>query len=137
MGLLEGDFGVMIARDQFEQSQTEFEYRSLQSVTMHELGHALSIGWADDAPIPYIGSLSGDQAYEVYSGNDNSDITGGVDETPESGVVNGPPASDDWSIMARGPADDAGGVTAETPRLIFSIEELSTVDTESVPSVSD
>ncbi|ERJ06255.1 hypothetical protein HLRTI_001734 [Halorhabdus tiamatea SARL4B] len=35
---------------------------------MLELSHTLSIGWADDAPIPTIGGLVGEHAYEVYRG---------------------------------------------------------------------
>jgi hypothetical protein len=131
VALVEGDFGVMVARDNFHTDQ----YQDLQSVTMHELGHALSIGWADDAPIPIASVISGEQAYEVYSGSDNSNLAGGVDETPENVAINGPPIAD-WSVMARGTGEDAG-IGTETPRLVFSIEEVSTVDLNHIPSKND
>jgi len=104
---------------------------------MHEIGHALSIGWADDAPLPGIGSVHGEHAYEVYSGNDGSSIAGGVDETPEYLAVDGPVARDHQSIMARGYAVNPRGAETETPRLVFSIQELSTVDLNQIPSRSE
>lgn len=133
VALIEGDFGVMVARDQFETD----EYQELQSVTMHELGHALSIGWADDAPVPGIGEFRAEHAYEVYSGNDDPSLTGGVDETPEYLAIDGSVPRDHDTIMARGYARNARGVSTETPRLVFSIEELSTVDLNHVPSRSE
>ena len=72
----------------------------------------------------------------MYSGNDDDAITGGVDETPEYVAINGPEI-DGWSVMGRGTGEDAGEIGTETPRLVFSIEELSTVDVDHVPSKND
>jgi len=105
-------------------------------VTLPDIGHALSIGWANDAPIPYVSSISGEQAYEVYSGSDESTLAGGVDETPEYLSIYTPTGEDHHSIMARGEGENVGGASTETPRLVFSIEELSTVDVDHVPSGS-
>ncbi|ERJ06257.1 hypothetical protein HLRTI_001736 [Halorhabdus tiamatea SARL4B] len=107
---------------------------------MHELGHAVSIGWADDAPIPTIGGLVGEHAYEVYSGNlGHPEWAGGIDPTPENVSLPNPtptPTYPWWSVMKRGEAFDSGriGHPDQFPLLHFSIEELSTVDFEEIPS---
>jgi len=141
VSLVEGDFGVMIARDTFApidgRGPSGGTYQGLQSVGMHELGHALSIGWADDRPIPILGSGVGEQAFEVYSGNTNPTITGGIDATPERVIVNPPTTDRGWSVMSRGTADQLPTTGTISPRLGFSIEEVSTVDFEEIPSISD
>lgn len=122
---IESDFGVMIARDKYSPD----EYQRLQSVTMHELGHALSVGWADDTAIPTIGSLIGEKAFEVYSGNSLARLAGGEDRTPETVSF-----TQEWSIMMAGTADDFGESEPKTPILVFSIEEAGTMDFEHIPS---
>ncbi|WP_242401899.1 hypothetical protein [Halorhabdus tiamatea] len=136
----ETGFGIMIARDDFSKN----DFHGLQSVGMHELGHAFSIGWADDAPIPTIGGLVGEHAYEVYSGNIGMpNRAGGIDPTPENvSLPNSSVASPTypwWSLMKFGPAFDTTGVRhpGEIPVLHFSLEELSTVDFEAIPSKED
>ncbi|WP_254766184.1 hypothetical protein [Salinilacihabitans rarus] len=113
----------MIAADRFSSS----DVHGLQSVTMHEAGHVLGVGWADDTAIEVAGIGVVPKGMEVYSG----DINGNnfePDETPE--YANGP--NPRWSIMRAGTANDLG--TGPTPRLAFSLEELSTIDFEDVPS---
>ena len=131
---VESDFGAMVARDQFSTNQ----YQQLQSVGMHELGHTLSVGWTDDAPIPYLGAVLGERAFEVYSGNlDRQGLTGGLDPTPEYVSSIGGTESPRWSVMLAGTAPDSRIFTpteSEAPVLLFSIEELSEADTEDVPS---
>lgn len=111
----------MVARDRFGSS----DFQGVQSVTMHELGHALGAGWADDTAIPWFG-FACPKCFEMYSG----DIEGRVfepDETPER--VNG---DIEWSIMRAGDANDYASDLP--PRLAYSIEELSTMDFEEIPS---
>jgi len=134
---IEDDFGIMIARDEFRPG----DFQRLQSVGMHELGHALSIGWRDDAPIPGLGAIVGQNAYEVYSGNTDPDLTGGVDETPERiNIRTSPNPIQEWSVMRSGTARDIRSFTPYSPNaptLLFGIEEMSTVDFEDIPSRSD
>jgi hypothetical protein len=133
--LAEGnDFGIMIARDRFAKDQ----FQGLQSVGMHELGHALSIGWRDDAPLPHDQAEQvASKAYEVYSGNRNEpNLTGGLDPTPE-GILTNHNQFHEWSIMREGTAKNSSQFTATSadfPVLLFSIEELSTADFKHIPS---
>jgi len=134
---IEDDFGIMIARDEFRPG----DFQRLQSVGMHELGHALSIGWRDDAPIPRLGAIVGQNAYEVYSGNMDPNLTGGVDESPERINVGSQQNNiQQWSVMRSGPARDiqsigtSSSVRPTTPILSVSIEEASTIDFEDIPS---
>lgn len=118
---IENDSGVMVTWDGFGAS----DFQGLQSVTMHELGHALGAGWADDMPIPWIG-FACSKCFEVYSGDVDGDFFE-PDETPEE--LNG---DVQWSIMwARTANSYASG---KIPSLTYSIEELSTVDFEDIPS---
>jgi len=86
---------------------------------MHEIGHSLNLGEADDGPPQ--GDLFNN--YEVYSGNDGqAGLT--EDNTPEN-LRRG--SSEEWSIMAQ---------TTQTLTIrpmngryfVFSLEELSTVE---------
>jgi len=81
-------------------------------VEMHELGHSLSIGEADDSgyPLP-IG--------EVYSGSGSDDTVEEINRI----------ASDRWSIMRAGWDSRAVQYSSfrETTYFVFSIEELSTI----------
>jgi len=134
---IEDDFGIMIARDEFRPG----DFQRLQSVGMHELGHALSIGWRDDAPIPRLGAIVGQNAYEVYSGNrNNPSLAGGLDSTPENLRVSGTRQTTRWSVMRAGTAPRQSryiNINPKAPILPFSVEELSTVDFEDIPSKSD
>ena len=118
----------MVAADRYGANDTE----GLQSLTMHETGHALGVGWADNTPItsPGLDELI-PKGFEVYSGD--VDVEGDAfepDETPERAV--GP--SPEWSIMMPGTADNLAATASPQPRLAYSIEELSTIDFEDVPS---
>jgi hypothetical protein len=99
------------------------------AVTMHELGHALGIGWADDTAPPWIGAVTAEQGMEVYSGDINGDHFD-EDTTPEY-----LPIGPRWSIMRAGPAYNWG--SSSDLRLAYSLEELSTSDFEEIPSVED
>jgi len=107
-------------------------FSEAKKLLMHELGHALSIGWLDDKGDGHIA--------ECYSGSDCVKgsiagvklVGGGEDETPEY-VTSLTPTRADWSIMTDG--YDAEMLSHE--RLLYSIEELLTVDTEEVPSRDD
>lgn len=124
------DFGNTILVDAYESPNNE----KLQSVTMHEIGHVLGAGWADDTPIPVFGFVV-ENGYEVYSGDVDGDIFE-PDETPERVNINGR-SEYEWSIMTRGTAIDFGDSSSNTPMLTYSIEELSTIDFEKIPSRDD
>lgn len=129
------DFGVMIGTDEMSTDE-------LQSVTLHEIGHALGAGWADDdmlkleyhsgsldvsfAPVPY--------GLEAYSGDvDGSRI--GVDGTPEYvHPSSGGKVRVTWSIMKWGIAINVSRSGMNIPLYPFSIEELSTIDIKHIPS---
>jgi hypothetical protein len=125
--LIEDEFGIMVAADRYEASDTE----GLQSVTMHETGHALGVGWADDTAIsiPLVGDGLIPKGFEVYSGDIDGDAFE-PDETPERAVGRNPK----WSIMMSGTANNLAATASPQPRLAYSIEELSTIDFEDVPS---
>jgi len=147
----ETGFGVFIGTEEY----SEGDYDGLQSTAMHELGHALSIGWADDAPIPIdippeaerflesqgvpagvIDDSIGQKAYEVYSGSDSPSLAGGVDDTPEKVRINGRALSD-WSIMSAGTSpriENSLSDQSDIPVYGFSAQELRTVDADFVPS---
>jgi len=104
---------------------------------MHELSHALSIGWNDDKDAAGFEAVG-----ECYSGQDcvgPFDVgpfrfVGGNDQTPENVVLPSDTTSSQvWSIMARTnePAPLNGN------RFAFSIEELSTVDFEDIPATDE
>ena len=106
--------------DRFESSPYGTKIAYVAALTqMHEAGHAMNIGRADDRF-----NLGNHNTYkrngEVYSGELISD-DGIKDRTPEE--VRG---LDDWSIMAGGFAN-ADTSPMEGHYFAFSIEELSTV----------
>jgi len=119
------DFGVMMGNDSIP------TYKGLMSVLMHEMGHALSIGWLDDDPIPVLNYPQ--HGLEAYSGDSENPIIG-LDETPEQVRRGDPPL---WSIMRFGVAEDYASTQAETPRFAYSIEEAATTDFKDVPSEED
>jgi hypothetical protein len=87
------------------------------------------VGWADDTPITFPGLDEFiPKGFEVYSGDVEGDAFE-PDETPEQ--VRG---EIEWSIMVSGDADDFSVIGGPQPRLAYSIEELSTIDFEDVPS---
>ncbi|WP_415380444.1 hypothetical protein [Halosimplex sp. TS25] len=89
------------------------------AVLMEEVGHTLGTGYADDK----VGAIA-----ECYSGGDcyGIGIGGGTDQTPER-VRFGQTTSDEWSVMATGPRSIDGFYA-------FSIEEISTIDTDDIPT---
>lgn len=129
------EIGNSILRDEFSSKNVV----GLQSATMHEVGHVLGIGWADDAPlpIPVAGNVV-NRGLEVSSGNGDPDRTGGVDLTNETIRINSIPQQQ-WSIMSTISRDTRKFASANSsfPIVVFSIEELSTVDFEEIPSVSE
>lgn len=72
-----------------------------------------------------------EKCYEVYSGNGDPGLTGGIDESSE-GVVIGRDQGVRWSIMQAGTANNFQGFN--DPRFTFSIEEIATIDFEKIPS---
>ena len=118
----------MVAADRYGANDTE----GLQSLTMHETGHALGVGWADDTAIsiPLVGDGLIPKGYEVYS-NDEDDEDGDGFESDET-IERIPGLELDWSIMGLGSAEDTGA--GLRPVLAYSIEELSTIDFENIPS---
>ena len=87
-------------------------------------GHDLDAGYAD-------GQASG--YGECYSGGRCYGPGPGTDQTPEAveGELEGK-----WSVMARFLTDRLLR-EADAFRIAFSIEKLSTIDTEDIPSVDD
>lgn len=121
--LEKNEWGMMVAAGEF----SDTDVRGLQSVTMHELGHTLGIGWADDTAIEIAGYEVVPKGMEVYSGDIDGDGFES-DDTPEemSGM------DLEWSIMAIGAANDHR--EGAPPQLAYSLEELSTIDFEEIPS---
>jgi hypothetical protein len=114
---------------------------------MHELGHALSIGWNDDAKIhaeaPFVGDVYvpfvAENAYEVYSGSEKPGLAGGVDSTPETVIIHNDPVAT-WSLMARGSGNNLQSEFSQKsnfPVFGFSLEELLTSDFDHIPSKSE
>ena len=89
-------------------------------VLMEEIGHGLSVGWADDQAV---------RVGECYSGGTCYGPGPGTDQTPEA--VAGNPEGQ-WPVMG-----EAKYIGHRTSRTAFSIEELSTIDLEDIPSVDD
>ena len=108
---------------------------------MHEVGHVLGIGWADDTaikiPVAGVGVIP--KGMEVYSGDVGGDGFE-PDQTPEYINTSGDVLDPEWSIMMEGTADDTRGFSetadqhADQPVLAISIEELSTASFEDVPT---
>ena len=99
-------------------------------VLIHEMGHVLGAGWADDKPVGIIPQIA-----ECYTGEscvpgENSPVIGGTDPTNETLIIGGDP-SVDWGIMS------IGGIYIEDNRLVFSIEEAATADADDLPSRDD
>lgn len=94
---------------------------------LHERRHLIGVGRADDDPLPF--PIAGNvipKGFEVYSGDKDGDCLNS-DGTPEE--LKGEVA---WSVMTCGAAEDQD--VSSLPRLAFSIEELSTIDFEKIPS---
>jgi hypothetical protein len=105
-------YGVVMLNDQTP------TFTTTKAVFIHEMGHAIGAGYADDT----LAALG-----ECYSGEDcvATGLNGSQqDETVEE-MTRAP--GDDWSIMARSGERIAGD------RLAFSIEELSTVISMTFP----
>ena len=120
----------------FNDTASHDSYSALKGTLMHELGHALSIGWADDKGPGHV--------LEYYSGQDcieqgvstpvldiGIDVGGGSDESPE--FVSLSPETEIWSIMSR--TDDEARF--DRGRLVFSIEEIRTIDYIFIPSIDE
>ena len=85
-----------------------------------ELVNGLGAGYADDQAF---------QVGECYSGGRCYGPGPGTDQTPEA--VDGNPDGT-WPVMG-----DAEYIDYSESRTAFSIEELSTIDFEDIPSVDD
>ncbi|PSP83726.1 hypothetical protein BRC96_07875 [Halobacteriales archaeon QS_6_64_34] len=114
---IEEGFGTPHGAVMFDDSITGD--RNTHRVLMEELGHGLGAGYADDQAF---------QVGECYSGGTCYGPGPGSDQTPEavSGSTFG-----GWSVMAERP--ELFGLD----RTAFSIEELTTLDFEDIPSVED
>ena len=97
-----------------------------KATLMHEVGHALSIGYLDDRDKYHIFP----NVVECYSGQDCVE-DGTYDSTPEEIILPNRGATDVWSIMAGSPK------SIRNSRFAFSIEEVATVDVEDIPTVKD
>ncbi|WEL22833.1 hypothetical protein [Halorhabdus sp. BNX81] len=127
-GIIEtAPYGTVILADEPELDSNE----TMTSTTMHELGHALSIGWLDDKGPGHIAECySGGSCYGEFG------VGGGDDETPEE--VDRQPGqpggiSDDWSVMS----STAEPERMDRRRFAFSLEELFTVDFSDIPSKNE
>lgn len=91
-----------------------------KAVFIHEMGHAIGAGYADDE----FATLG-----ECYSGGDCAakGVDVQVDQTPEQIRLRGG-ISTRWSIMFQ------SGTPRQKERFAFSIEEISTVDFNDIPS---
>lgn len=99
---------------------------------MHELGHALRSGWAEEKSAPLLPHVA-----ECYSGEDCIGafgvVGGGEDETLEWVLLPGTSQSvRRWSIMGRTDRPDPINMN----RFVYSIEELSTVDFKDIPTAN-
>lgn len=133
-GSIEQEFGVMIASNEIGNNDAH-----AQATTIHELGHALSIGYADDAPIQQLGVDIVANGFEVYSGSTDPDLTGGVDSTPERVEISGS-IERRWSVMGPGSGDDLASqssVVSNQPVFLFIIEELTTYNKGNIPSINN
>ena len=104
--------------------------------TPMDLAIQFSSDWdsADDLP---------KHGFEVYSGNEDSGRLGGVDPTPEAVLIDDETAIS-WSIMSTQIQDsrsfeetDGAHSNADVPIFLFSIEELSTIEFEDIPSETE
>ena len=110
---------------------------------MHEVGHVLGLGWAEiELKFPGDGVEVVPKGMEVYSG----DVDGKYfepDQTPEYIDIGQPDLSPRWSVMMRGPAPDTRDFSdtaskyAEHPVLAISMEELSTISFEEIPTKNE
>jgi hypothetical protein len=132
-------YGVVIMND----SHGNFD--EIKKTSAHELGHAFSGGWADDE------SAGGyDYVAECYSGDfcQGATVTeeapligdvrvgGGYDRTNESvrlTIGGSPETIDGWSVMSTSRNIKSIG----SGRLLLSIEEAGTIETDNVPSRDD
>ena len=119
------DYGVVIfTRDFAEARGISQSNKDYQHVLLHEVGHLLGAGRADDIIA---------RRPEVYSGEDDNGVL--RDATPEEvGLRNRRPNRlDEWSVMAEG-----GRAEFVQNRYVpFSIEELSTIEFNNVDSIQD
>ena len=95
----------------------------IKRVLTHEMGHVLGAGWADDSSVSIV-----PQVAECYTGE--SCVDGGADSTNETLIINGDGAVS-WGIMS------IGGTYVEDDRLVFTIEEAATADSDDLPSRDD
>jgi len=82
-------------------------------VSIHEVGHSLHLGKADDGHVP-------EPAGEIYSGSE-------ADPTREPIVV-GTRRVETWSVMRQGWGPQSLHITDGKGYFVFSIEELTTVE---------
>lgn len=87
---------------------------------IHEIGHSLGAGEADDRTLIEDPTLKFERNGEIYSG---STVDGKEDSTVEE--VNG---LEEWSIMSSGWNDDLGEPPMQGRYFVYSIEELNTIE---------
>jgi hypothetical protein len=107
-------FGVVIFTDDHTSPEATSPTRlHLQKTTIHELGHLLGTGRADDDEWVVLPD-------EVYSGS-------GDDPTNEGIGYTGPDRYE-WSVMSSGWNDPIDYTPMQGDYVAFSIEELSTIN---------
>ncbi|WP_158853305.1 hypothetical protein [Halorhabdus sp. CUG00001] len=113
-------FGTLVLTDDHTGSSTPTDTH-LQKTIVHETGHLLGAGRADDGDRPF------NIPNEVYSGNPG-------DETPEDVGYSGP-NSLQWSVMSSGWNSPVNASPMNGVYVAFSIEELSTIEFQNVDSI--
>jgi hypothetical protein len=113
-------FGVIV----FENDHDDGPKRtSLQKTTVHEVGHIIGAGRADDGEIIHF------IPEEVYSDSGDDDTRERVGFSGNQG--------DDWSVMSSGWSYTANNSPMSDDYIAFSIEELSTIEFEKLDSVNE
>jgi len=105
-------YGMEVGDAPSRYSRTERERAVALKTAVHEIGHVLNIGEADEG------------SDEIYSGNGN-------DPTPERVIDKRGRTSTSlfWSVMSSGTNDDQYLPPTNETYFAFSIEELFTIDT--------
>ncbi|WP_154553138.1 VWA domain-containing protein [Halorhabdus sp. CBA1104] len=120
-GQIEGfGFGTLVLTDDHTGSSTPTDTH-LQKTIVHETGHLLGAGRADDGDRPF------NIPNEVYSGKPG-------DDTEENVELEGD-ARTQWSVMSGGWNEYIGNHPMNERYIAFSVEELMTIEFENIDSI--